>query len=206
MVFDRITLISIYERLKSVQDNDGIVSNILLNRNSKYGTKTVPRFKDLTALKYFINEKYPYVISNECTCLTENESIWNLLAFEIYSRPEDLSVDLIAENNKRKYIGIQPISKHAIFVNNIRGAYQSQKSSFQNNITAKKIDSIFATNKDLQLLFQSYICNTYIENQSNYINPCDYIELTKNESYNILISKYYKPTRTSEFPNQISKF
>lgn len=206
MVFDRITLISIYERLKSVQDNEGIVNNILLNRYSKYGTKTVPRFKDLMALKLFINEKYPYVISNECTCLTENESIWTLLAFEIYSKPEDLRADLITENNKRKEIKIQPVSKHTTFVNNIRGTYQSQKSSFQNKLTVKKIDSIFSTNLDLYHLFKSYKCLTYIENQSNYITPCDYIETIKNKSYNTLITKYYKPTRTSEFPTQVTKF
>ena len=60
MVFDRISLIKIYDTLKIVEDNDSPVSNILLNRTSEYGTKTVPRFKTLADLKVFIEDKYPF--------------------------------------------------------------------------------------------------------------------------------------------------
>jgi len=206
MVFDRITLINIYDTLKLSQDNDGHVSNILLNRSSKYGTKTMPRFRDLEHLKEFINEKYPYIISNECGCLTKNEGIWNTLAFEVYSKPVDLKSDLVEENNKRRDIKLQPASKHATFVNNMRREQESQKKEFQNKIGVRKTDQAFKENTLLSKLFKGFVCLPYIEDAGNYINPCDYVETVKNDSYDTIISEYYKPTRRKDFPTQTFLF
>lgn len=200
MVFDRITLVNIYKKLKSVQDNDGLVRNILLNRFNKFNYRTTPRFKDLTALKQFINEKYPYVVFNEYSCATENENIWTLLAFEIYNRPEELTADLILENNKRRDIKIQPVSKHATFVNNIDGNYQSQKKQFQNSFVQQKIEGLFKTDFEINTLFKDFKCLAYLDSRPNYIASPVYIEVEKNKAYNTLIEKYYKATRTSDFP------
>lgn len=200
MVFDRITLINAYNTLKLTQDNDGDVRNILFNKTSKYGTKTRPRFKNLKDLKDFINNKYPYILSNECICITKNESIWTLLAFEVYSRSEDLGSDIIEENNRRKVIKIQPTSRHATFVNNMRRDYESQKRSYQNKIDVKKTDAIFKKNLDLERLFNNYMCST--ETQEASVEPCGQVIITKNDSYNTLIEKYYKKTRTIEFSTQ----
>lgn len=202
MVFDRITLINAYDTIKLSQDNDGRVSNILLNRSSKYGTKTMPRFRDLEHLREFINEKYPYIVSNECNCPTKNEGLWNVLAFEVRSRPEDLNSDLIAENNKRRNINVQPASKHATFVNNIRREHESQKNAFQNKMGVTKTDQLFKENTPLLSLFKDYVCFPYIELPGQYTDPCDYITIIKNDSYRTLIDKYYKPTRRKDFPTQ----
>lgn len=206
MVFDRITLINAYNTLKLSQDNDGDVRNILFNKTSKYGTKTVPRFKNLNDLKDFINNKYPYVISNECVCITKNENIWTLLAFEVYSRPEDLNKDIIKESNKRRNIKVQPVSKHATFVNNMRQGYESQKVRFQNSLGIKKTNATFSKDIDLLHLFNNYLCLPYIKNQEQYVDPCGYVEIIKNDSYIDLVNNYYKLTRTREFPTQIFLF
>lgn len=206
MVFDRITLIKAYDVLKLAQDNDGNVRNILLNRSSKYGTKTVPRFENLEHLREFINDKYPYIVSSACSCPTKNEGLWNILTYEVYSRPEDLERDLIEENNKRRDIKVQPASKHATFVNNMRRSYESQKASHQNALGVSKVDQQFKDDSDLRHLFKTYVCFPYIESQGNYIDPCLYIEIIKNESYTKLIENYYKLTRRRDFPTQIVSF
>lgn len=207
MIFDRITLIKAYRALKLVQDNDGEVKNILFNKTSKYGTRKPPRFQDLKALKEFINQKYPYVIPSEYTCITGlDESIWTLLAFEIHSRKEDLIADIITENNKRRDIKSQAVSKYITFVNNIKGQYRSQKKEFQNSLTRREIDNIFRLNTEIDRLFKTYECRPYIENSANYLDPAMYIEILKNNAYNTVINKYYKPTRGGAFPNQVKKF
>jgi len=206
MVFDRITLIDAYNTLKLSQDNDGHVTNILFNKTTKFGSKTVPRFRDLKHLRDFINETYPYVLSNECSCATKNEAIWTVLAFEVHSRPEDLDRDLIDENNKRRDLRVQPASKHATFVNNIRRDYESQKERFQNSLDVKKTNDMFGKNIDLNRLFNDYACFPYIENQGQYVDPCEYVEIIRNESYTFIIENYYKLTRTKEFPTQIVLF
>jgi hypothetical protein len=119
-----------------------------------------------------------------------------LLAFEIYSRQDKIKADIVAENNRRSNINIQPLSRHAIFVNNIRGQFQSQKKEFQNKLNIKKIDRILKIDRELERLFNQYQCKPYIEDQSNYIEePAVYIESLKNKAYNTVIDKYYKPTR-----------
>lgn len=206
MVFDRITLIQAYDVLKLTQDNDGNVRNILLNRSSKYGTKTVPRFPDLESLRVFINENYPYVVSNACNCPTKNEGMWNILAFEVYARPVDLERDLIEENNKRRDIKTQPVSRYVTFVNNMRKAYESQKANHQNALSVSKTDQLFKNDTELKRLFDTYVCLPYIESQGNYVDPCLYIEIIKNESYDKVIENYYKSTRRRDFPTQVVLF
>ena len=60
MVFDRISLVKAYGALKIVELNDGAVKDILFNKTSYYGTKTIDRFDRLSDLAAFINENYPY--------------------------------------------------------------------------------------------------------------------------------------------------
>ena len=185
MVFDRITLVNAYNVLKSVQSNSGLVKNILFNRKSGTTTKTKLRFKDLSLLKEFINNNYPYIL-NEIKYNTGNEGLWTLLAFEIHTQPVDLVQDLVVENNRRIIIQIEPVSRHVNFVNNIRGELQSQKKSFQNKLVTAKIDQIFKANTELNLLFKTL---SSIENQ---LTPTEILE---NKSYITLIEKYYKPVK-----------
>lgn len=194
MIFDRITLINAYNALKLVQDSDGDLKNILFNRKTKSITKTMPRFTDLKALKTFINEKYPYISQNK-ECLISSEGMWTLLSFELYSKSIDLKQDLVLKNNKNLEMGVQPVSKHATFIDNIRGILETKKPNSQNKLTASKIQDIFKPNKELNLLFQTHSCIEYIENQSSYVNTEPYIQAIKNESYEIVVEEYYKPTR-----------
>ena len=179
MVFDRISLIKIYDTLKIVEDNDGPVSNILLNRTSQYGTKTVPRFRVLADLKVLIEEKYPYQVWDpDCNCATENEGIYNVLAFTVYVDDK----------------------KHAIFVNNIRAGFESQKTEQLNAISVKKVHQLFTVDQFLKSLLSNYVCFPYIQDPGEYTNPCDYIEIIKNKAYETLINKYYRATKRLDFP------
>ena len=178
MVFDRISLISIYDALKIVQDNDGPVSDILLNR-AGYSNKTIPRIATLADLIVFIEDKYPYQIFNaECDCVTFNESIYRILAFKVHV----------------------PGKKHAVFVNNIRAGFESQKEIQLNSISVKKIHKLFQVNKPLELLKANYVCFPYIEQPGNYISPCDYTEVITNKAYDTLINIEYRKTKRLDFP------
>jgi len=184
MIFDRISLIAIYDTLKIVQDNDGPVSNILMNRSSQYGTKTIPRFDNLDALKLFIEDSYPFQIWDpNCDCGTDNEGIYNILAFTVYL------------NN----------AKHAIFVNNLRAGFESQKESQLNRISVKKVHDLFQVDKFLKQLKTSYVCFPYIEAPGEYTNPCDYIEIIKNEAYQNVIDMYYNKTNRLDFSKRVIK-
>jgi hypothetical protein len=71
MILDRISLVTAYKALKIVNDNDGRVSDILFNRHVYYGTKTSLRFKDIAALKDYIETNFPYQFFDpECDCGT----------------------------------------------------------------------------------------------------------------------------------------
>lgn len=184
MVFDRISLIAIYDTLKIVDDNDGPVSDILLNRNTVYGTRTVPRFKTIADLKLFIEDKYPYQVWNpDCDCATSNECIYRILTFTVYVAGK----------------------RHAIFVNNIREGFESQKELHLNEISVKKVHKLFQANLQLELLKATYVCFPYIEHPGDYTNPCDYIEILKNKAYETLINIEYKKTKRLDFPKSESK-
>ena len=73
MVTDRISLTYIKKALETVEENNGKIDSILLNRTSNYGTKTVPRFNTTLELKKFIEELYKYSIPSNCSCHTKNE-------------------------------------------------------------------------------------------------------------------------------------
>ena len=179
MIFDRISLIAIYDTLKIVQDNDGPVSEILLNKGSAYGTKTVPRFKTLADLKVFIEDMYPYQIWDlECDCGTANEALYNVLHFTVYLSGK----------------------KHAIFVNNMRLSFESAKELALNAISVKKVHALFQINEYLKMLKAGYVCFPYIETPGDYTCPCDYIEIIKNELYETLVNVEYKKTRRLDFP------
>lgn len=179
MVFDRISLIKIYDTLKIVEDNDSPVSNILLNRTSEYGTKTVPRFKTLADLKVFIEDKYPFQIWDpNCDCATNNEGLYNILAFTVYFEDR----------------------KHALFVNNMRAVFESQKTKELNAISVKKVNELFSIDGLLKQLKASYVCFPYIQDPGDYTNPCEYIEIIKNIQYENLINTYYNATKRLDFP------
>ena len=85
MIFDRISLASAYKALKVVELNDGAIKDILFNKTSYYGTKTVDRFDTLVDLKNYINTNATYQhFDPECQCgISDNESIWMPLSFNL---------------------------------------------------------------------------------------------------------------------------
>ena len=178
MVFERITLINIYDALKEIETNENKVSSILINMVSKKGSKTIPRLESIDSLKKFIFDNYPFIkLDNpECECYTCTERVANLLSFTI------------------------TVGEEKIFINNIRKDFQSAKSDRVNNITRSTLSNLFKVNTTIHELFVKYVCETYIKPASTYINPCDYIEQVKNKAYDDLIEKHYIKTKRPDFP------
>lgn len=184
MVLDRISLIAIYDVLKIINENDGIVSNIFMNRGTIYGTKTAPKIASVADLKIFIEENYPYVTWNEeCECATCNEGVYTLLNFTVHLKGQ----------------------RDAIFVNNLRKKFESAKSARLNDLSVKATDNLFKTNDMLHSLKRSYVCFPYINTLDGmtYTNPCEYIEIIRNDYYTTLINSYYKRTKRPDFPRII---
>ena len=165
MVADRISLTYIKNALETVEENNGKVDSILLNRTSNYGTKTVPRFNTTLELKKFIEELYKYSIPSNCSCHTKNEGIYTLLNFSFKK------------------------GENVIFMNNLETGFQSSKIDQINKITLKKLNEMNLLNGRLKELFLNYTCFPYIE--FGYIE-CDYIEIIKNEDYLEMIDLYKK--------------
>jgi|TARA_B100000768_G_scaffold131870_1_gene122534 hypothetical protein len=175
MVFDRISLIEAYKVLKTVNENDGPVSKILFNKTAFYGTKTYPRFNNIAELRNFIETNYAYNWHNEdCECATGDESVWTLLAYEVTT----------------------PISTHAIFVNNIRRLLDSAKQADLNGLSVSITKAIFAKIERISFLFDNYVCFSYINQQGDYVDDCEYIELIKNKYYSELIADFYSQYKT----------
>lgn len=180
MILDRISLVNAYKALKYVNDNDGKVTEILFNKQSYYGTKTHQRFKDLAALKAFIGAEFGYqYFDPTCDCGTGVESIWNLLSFNVYLKDLTTQVE----------------SKYAIFVNNLRQDFESGKQTYLNDMSVKRIQAVFNGNLRLVFLGDNYECESYIQQQGDYVNPCDYIEIVSNDFYRELINDHYHSTR-----------
>ena len=180
MIFDRISLVSAYKALKYVNDNDGKVTEILFNRQAFYGTKTNLRFKSLVELKTYIDTEFPYQhFDPTCDCGTGQESIHRLLSFNVYIKDLQTQIE----------------SKHAVFVNNLRQDFESTKAYQLNNLSIKNIQSVFEGNLRLDFLKANYICESYIQQQGTYVNPCDYIEIVSNDFYTELLTKHYYLTQ-----------
>ena len=164
MVADRISLTYIYDALKIVQENNGKIDSILINKTSHYGSKTIPRFDSLNELKVFINQLYPYTepISN-CKCYTNNEHVFNVLNFS-FRKLEDI-----------------------VFLNNLETGWQTSKPTQINQKTYKKLTELKVKLTQLTDLFENYVCFPYIE--FGYID-CDYIEIVRNDKYYKLIELY----------------
>jgi hypothetical protein len=167
MVTDRISLTYIKKALETVEENNGKIDSILLNRTSNYGTKTVPRFNTTLELKKFIEELYKYSIPSNCSCHTKNEGIYTLLNFSFKK------------------------GENVIFMNNLETGFQSSKIDQINKITLKKLNEMNLLNGRLKELFLNYTCFPYIE--FGYIE-CDYIEIIKNEAY-LEMMELYKNTK-----------
>jgi len=178
MVFERISLINIYDTLQAIETNEKKVTSILINRNSKFGTKTFPRFENLAALNKFIIENYPYrkIDNPECECFTCNEGMMSLLNFSI-------------DDNEDK-----------IFINNMRKEFESSKEVSINKTSVNALKKLFKQQIELENLFAKFVCYSYIAPQQEYVDPCEYIEFITNKFYHTLIDKYYKQTRRSDFP------
>lgn len=178
MVFERITLINIYDALKAIETNEKRVSSILINRSSKFGTKTFPRFENIEALKSFITENYPYrkIDNPECECFTCNEGLISLLNFSV----ED--------------------TEDVIFVNNLRTSFESAKEKVLNKTSIDALKKLFNQRSQLENLFLKFVCYGYVAPQPEYWNPCEYTDFITNSFYHTLIDKYYKPTRRPDFP------
>lgn len=163
MVADRISLTYIKNALEIVEENNGKVDSILLNRTSHYGTKTVPRFNTVKELVTYIEELYSYKLPQDCACHTKNEGIYTLLNFSF--KKED----------------------NVVFMNNLETGFQSSKIKEINEVTLKKLNKMNLLNKKLTDLFLNYTCFPYIE--FGYIE-CDYIEIIKNKPYYDMIELY----------------
>lgn len=180
MIFDRISLVNAYKALKYVNDNDGRVADILFNRKSFYGTKTSQRFGNLADLKAFISTEFGYRhFDPNCDCGTGFESIWNLLSFSVFLKDP----------------ATQQESKYAVFVNNLRQDLESGKESYLNSLSVKKIQEVFNGNLRLEFLNENYVCESYIQQQGEYVNPCDYTEIVSNDFYAELLNDYYYITQ-----------
>jgi hypothetical protein len=167
MVADRISLVDIRDALQVVEENNGKISSIMLNRSSHYGTKSVPRFETFKDLKKFIEEMHRYMVPDECSCHTKNEGIYTLLNFTFTKGTNE------------------------VFMNNLEKGFQSSKLDQMNNVTFKRLSRLNDLNGKLRQLLMSYTCFPYIE--FGYID-CDYIEIIKNEAYYEII-ELYKNTR-----------
>lgn len=164
MITDRLSLTYIYNALKIVEENNGKIDSILLNKTSHYGKKTVPRFDNINELRLFINQMFKYTepIDN-CKCYTKNENVFNVLSFSFKK-------------------GV-----NTIFLNNLETGWQTQKPNQINQKTFKKLNELKLQLKGLNDLFENYICFPYIE--FGYIE-CDYIEIVRNDEYWNLLSLY----------------
>ena len=90
--------------------------------------------------------------------------------------------------------------KHAIFVNNMRLEFESAKQLQLNAISVKKVNELFSTVTFLKQLKANYVCFPYIEEPGDYTDPCDYIEIIKNQAYETVINTYYRVTKRLDFP------
>lgn len=70
MIIERITLGAIYRTLLQLETNEGKVYDIVLNYKLGKQTISPPVFKDLDAIKNFINKNYPYTYfdANSTVC------------------------------------------------------------------------------------------------------------------------------------------
>ena len=80
-------------------------------------------------------------------------------------------------------------------INNLRQDFESGKQSYLNNMSVKKIQAVFEGSSRLAFLKDNYVCESYIQRQGNYVNPCDYIEIVSNDFYAELINNYYYLTQ-----------
>ncbi len=167
MVVDRISLINIYNVLKPINENDGTINSILINKKSEFGTKSVPRFGSLNELKKYLNDLHSFQKPEECNCLTNNESIYTLLSFSFIKNGE------------------------TVFVNNLPSRFQTAKPKMINDYHFKILQRYKTNWTILNELFLNYICYPYIE--FGYIE-CNYIEIIRNAQYHELL-KLYKNTK-----------
>lgn len=182
MIFDRLTLLGIYDTLRTVDDNDDRVSSILLHRISTYGTKTLPRFNNIRELRDYIDKNYPFVIKGNdyCGCLTCNEGFFELLNFKV-----------------------NDIEDTSMFINNIRRVFESGKGSRLNKLSTKALQKLFRQNVYMKGLFESYVCFPYIQDPELYTYPCEYVEIIKNIQYTNVIKTYVSNARRSDMPSVI---
>jgi len=180
MVFDRITLISIYDVLKTINENENRVSSILLNHTSKYGTKTLPKFNNVAELRDFVNKNYRFItIDGIKTCITCNEGLFTLLRFSVVDGDDS-----------------------SIVVSNVRNEFVIPKGKKLNGTSKKILKELSATLAKLISIFNSYVCFPYIQNQPEYVvnTPYEYIQIIRNVHYTNLIRNYYIKTKRSDFP------
>lgn len=183
MVFERISLIDIYDALKGVESNEGKISNILLTRSSKRGSRTLPKFSDLSSLKSYIDTNYPYRTSKapECECLTcsGEEGIIKLLSFKI--------------DNK-------------ITIQNIREVLTSYNLGDINGMSIKLLQQLNIKQGIVGRYYSDSICEQYVNQYSViYWTPCSYIGIVQNQTYKDLITALYEPTNRPDFPTKTTK-
>tara|TARA_A100001037_G_C15152011_1_gene639942 strand:+ start:5101 stop:5610 length:510 start_codon:yes stop_codon:yes gene_type:complete len=165
MVSDRISLINIYDALLLIDQSDGKIDSIRLNRKNDYGTKSIPVFNSLKEFKLFIDDLYPYKEPNIYTCLTKNEGIYNLLSFSFKK------------------------GKDTIFINNLETAFKTANPSKINKFNFDNLQKLNKLAKSLSKLLKEYVCYPYIE--LGYFD-IRYVEIINNIDYLNMIDLYKK--------------
>jgi hypothetical protein len=182
MIFDRISLVSAYKALNYVNANDGMVTDILFNVQSHYGTKTKLRFKNLNALLEHINTNFPYKnIDAKREYVNEIESIWNLLSFSVHLKDIDKQIE----------------SKHNIFVNNIRNDFESGSKNRLNSMCVTQLTKLFKGNTRLKFLKDNLPYGEYT------VPNIFYTELINKHYY---ITQFALPPTPNIIPRLISLF
>ena len=181
MVFNRISLIDAHEALDVVEANEGKLTQILFNRTAHYGTKTVTRFKTISELENYIETVYPLQIFDpNCECGLCDESIWQLLSFTVQL----------------------PDNRYVTFINNLRGEFESADATRINVTSKAALAKVFKKNERLFFLKDNFSCFGYIHNQNRYVNPCEYVELIKNDFFDELMAIYAKTRKHTKFTNK----
>ena len=164
MVSDRISLVKIYNALLPIQANVGDIDEILLNRTTEWGIKSIPKFHNLNELKEYIEDLYPYRRPTNCNCLTKNEGVYEILSFSF-------------KNDRGE----------TTFVNNLPDYFQTSKPQNINTLLIKGLNNHKQNIIDLSQIYKDFVCYPYLE--WGYMD-CDYIEIIRNEVYNKLIDLY----------------
>lgn len=166
MLVDRISLNIALKHLEQVENNEGLVTNIILSykNNMTDVTKTSPAFDDLDVLRAYIDKYAPLTPFSDFDCIP-------FLFFEL----------------KKFTIEKNETNRNLVYNNN--GSFVSTSNNI-NKISIKNLNEGYLSHLvDVRDVFSKLKINEYILNQDGYIE-CGYIELHKEEAM-IALEKLY---------------